>query len=132
MLAMPRLLLPPLAPLRRPADRRRLGLAVDRPAQLRPRLLDRPGGRGAAAPAGGHRPDRRGPDPRAGWAPGRRRAHAPVRVRRRLRLRPAVFGPGRGARGGAGAVAVRPLLLRRPATTPPWSDRAAASDRKRT
>jgi hypothetical protein len=35
----------------------------------------------------------------------------------RLRLRPAHSRPGRGAGGGAGAVAIRPLLLRRPATT---------------
>ena len=38
-------------------------------------------------------------------------------VRRRLRLRPAHPGPGRGTRRGAGAAALRPLLLRRPATT---------------
>src|SRR4029453_2385172 len=41
-----------------------------------------------------------------------------VCVRRRLRLRPAVAGPGRRWGGGAGAAQVRPLLLRRPATAP--------------
>ena len=47
-----------LTPLRRPADHRRLGLPMDRAAQLRARLLDRPGRRPAAAPHRRHRPDR--------------------------------------------------------------------------
>ena len=44
-------------------------------------------------------------------------AGAAVRLRRRLRLRSAHPGSGRGAGGGAGAAALRPLLLRRPATS---------------
>ena len=43
----------------------------------------------AGAPDGRHRPDRRRADPRAARPPARRRARAAVRVRRRLRLRPA-------------------------------------------
>jgi hypothetical protein len=50
VLARARLLLPPLAPFGRPADHRRLGLPVDHPGQLRPRLLDRPSRSGPAAP----------------------------------------------------------------------------------
>jgi hypothetical protein len=57
-----RLRLPSLSPFGRPADHRRLGLAVDRPGQLRPRQLDRPGRRGPAAPLGRHRPASRSPD----------------------------------------------------------------------
>ena len=44
-----RLLLPSLPPLRRPADRRRVGLPVAGPAQLRARQLDRPARRAARA-----------------------------------------------------------------------------------
>jgi hypothetical protein len=42
-----RLLLPPVPPLSGAAHRRRLGLAVRRPSQLRPRELERPRGCGA-------------------------------------------------------------------------------------
>jgi hypothetical protein len=55
---------------------------------------------------------------------------AAVRLRRRLRLRPAHLGSRRRSRRGAGAATRRPLLLRRPAAsgalaqgrpaTPPW------------
>ena len=91
-----RLLLPSLAPFGRPADHRRLGLPVDRPAQLRPRLLDRPGRRAPAAPLGRHRPDRRRQIRALLGTAARRRAGAAVCVRRRLRLGPAHPGPGRG------------------------------------
>ena len=130
MLPKPRLLLPPLAPLGRPADRRRLGLAVDRPARLRPRLLDRPRRRGAAAPVGRHRPHHRRADPRAACASPGQRGGAAVRLRRRLRLRPAHPRPGRAAGRAAGTAPIRSPLLRRPTTpialperrpaTPPW------------
>jgi hypothetical protein len=73
-----RLLLPSLPPLGRPADHRRLGLPVDRPAQLRARLLDRPGRRGAAAALGRHRPPSRRAGPRAPGAAACRRAGAGV------------------------------------------------------
>jgi hypothetical protein len=53
-----------------------------------------------------------------------------VCVRRRLRLRPAVAGPGRRWGGGAGAAQVRPLLLRRPATAPARRRRAATPPRR--
>src|SRR4029453_7170659 len=119
MLPRARLLLPSLAPLRRPADHRRLGLPVDHPAGLRPRLLDRPGRRGAAAPLGRHRTDRRRAGPGAAWPAGRGRPRAAVRLGRRVRLRPVIPRPGGPARGGAGAAAILPLLLRRPAPTPP-------------
>src|SRR5512132_1927901 len=49
---------------------------------------------------------------------------------RRLRLRAAVAGPRRGARGGAGAAAIRPLLLRRPTTTPTRRWRPPAPPRR--
>ena len=130
VLARARLLLPPLAALGRPADHRRLGLPVDRPAQLRPRLLDRPGGRPPAAPAGRHRPDRRRADPRAA---GRLPADGPVPL--------FVFDGGYDsaqltldlaeAGRGAGAAALRPLLLRRPATSGHPAARAAAAPPRR-
>src|SRR5215211_2841444 len=77
---MPRLLLPSLAPLGRPADHRRLGLPVDRAGQLRPRLLDRPGGCWPPASLGGHRPDRRRPDPGAAGPAARQPGRAAVVV----------------------------------------------------
>jgi hypothetical protein len=92
VLARARLRLPSLAALGRPAEHRRLGLPGDRPAQLRPRQLDRPGRRGPAAPVGGHRPAGRRASPRGAWAMARRRAGAGVRVRRRRRLGPAHLG----------------------------------------
>src|SRR4029453_4036770 len=119
VLACARPVLPPLAPLRRPADRRRLGVPGVLPPRVWPALLDRPGGRGQAAPAGRHRPDRRRAGPRAAGSAARWRAGAMVRVRRRLRLRPAHLGPDRRWRGGAGAAGRRPLLLRPPPPTPP-------------
>jgi hypothetical protein len=106
VLAKPWLLLPPLAPLGRPTDRGRLGLPVDRPARLRPRLLDGPGGRPPAASLGRHRPASRSPDPRAAGAAACRWTAAVVCVRRRLRLRPAHLGPGRHSRSGVGAAAL--------------------------
>ena len=95
VLARARLLLPSLAPFGRPADHRRLGLPVDRPAQLRPRLLDRPGRRGPAAPLDDTdqtKPLARSARCSHGCPPAGRAA---VRVRRRLRLRPAHPRPGR-------------------------------------
>ena len=88
-----RLLLPSFAPLGGAAHRRRMGLPVRRTAQLRPRELDRPRGRGA-------RP------PRARRQRGRRRAgeaflldrleeasvRSPVRLRRWLRSRQGAAG----------------------------------------
>jgi hypothetical protein len=71
---------PSLAPLGRLADHRRLGLPVDRPGQLRPRLLDRPGRHGPPAPAGRHRPNRRCADPRAAGPPVRWWAGPAVRL----------------------------------------------------
>jgi hypothetical protein len=124
VLARARLLLPSLPPLSRPADYRRLGVPVDRAAGLRARLLDRPGRRPPAAPAGGHRPARRLPGPRAARAAPRRRTSAAGGLRRRLRLGPAHARPGRAAGGGAGAVAIRPLLLRRSATPTAGARRA--------
>jgi hypothetical protein len=114
----------------RAADHRRLGRPVDRPARLRPRLLDRSGRRGAAAPLGRHRPASRRAGPCTPGAASRRRAGAAGGVRRRVRLRPAVLGPGRGSRGGAGAAARRSLLLRRPATTATRHQRPAAAPRR--
>jgi hypothetical protein len=98
--------LSPLPAFGRPADRRRLGLAVDLPAQLRPRLLDRSGGRSPAAAVGRHRSDRCRPDPRAAGSSARWRAPAPGRLGRRRRLRPAIPRPRRPACGGGGAAAI--------------------------
>ena len=70
-----------------------------------------------AAPVGRHRPAGRSCRSARSWrgCPPAGRCH--VCVRRRLRLGPAHPGPGRRPGGGAGAAAIRPLLLRRPATT---------------
>src|SRR5215211_1328496 len=130
MLPRARLRLPPIASLRRPADHRRLGVPVDRPARLGAGLLDRPGGRPPPAPVGGHRPDRRRPDPGAAGPAARQRGRAAVGVRRRLRLRPAHLGPGRGTRSSAGAAARRPLLLRRPASATTGQHGPAAPPRR--
>jgi hypothetical protein len=73
---------------------------------LRARLLDRAGRRPPVASAGRHRPHRRRAGPHAPGAAACRRVGAMVCVRRRLRLGPAVPGPCRGPRGGAGAVAI--------------------------
>ena len=81
-----RLLLPSLPPLRRPAHRRRLGLPVDRPAQLRARELDRPGGRAARPPRRGRqRGRRRAGRRRCSVGCPRRGPPPPVRLRRGLR-----------------------------------------------
>jgi hypothetical protein len=119
----------PSRALRRAADRRRLGLAVDRAAGLRPRPLDRPGRRHPAAPLGRRRPDRRSAGPCAAWPAARWRGGAAVRLRRRLRRRPAQPRPGRRTGGGAGAAARRPLLLRRPTTPATGQDGSAAPPR---
>src|SRR5919198_340521 len=60
----------------------------------------------------------------------RGRGGAAVRVRCRLRLRPAHLGPDRAAGGGAGAAARGPLLLRRPATPATGQDRPATPARR--
>jgi hypothetical protein len=78
-----------------------------------------PGGRPPTAADRGHRPHRGRADRRAAGAAAHHQAATAGCVRRRLRLRPAVAGPGRRPGGGAGAAAVGPLLLRRPATPPP-------------
>ena len=114
----------PSRPLRRPAHRRRLGLAVRRPAQLRPRELDGPRGRGAR-PA---RPRRQRGRCRAGegiaGSARRRRGRPSVRLRRGLRPRQVAAG----ARGEP-VPDPRPLaggasLLRRP-----WHLRSARARR---
>jgi DDE superfamily endonuclease len=89
-----------------------------------------PGGRGQAAPGRRHRPASGPPGPCAAWTAAFKRAGAMVRVRRRLRLRPTHPRPGRRWRGGAGAAAVGPLLVRRPATTPARLKRLAAPPRR--
>src|SRR5919204_664126 len=102
MLPGARRLLSPLPALGRPADRRRLGLPVDRPAELRPRLLDRPGGCPPPAPVGRPRPHRRNAGPRAAGTAARGRADAVVCLRCRLRLRPAHPRASHGGGGGGG------------------------------
>jgi hypothetical protein len=86
-----------------------------------------PGRRGPAAPLGRHRPAGRLSGPGAAWAAARRGAGAAGRLRRRLRLRPAHLGSGRGSRGRAGAAARRPLLLRRPTASGALTQRRAAA-----
>src|SRR6266508_410695 len=102
----------------------------DLSAGLRAGLVDRPGGRPPTATDRGHRPHRGHADPRAAWAAAHQQAATAVCVRRWLRLRPAVAGPGRRPGGGAGAAARRPLLLRRPATPTTGQDRPAPPPRR--
>jgi hypothetical protein len=109
VLAPARPVLPPVQAFGGPADRRRLGLPVDLSAGLRAGLVDRPGGRPPAATDRGHRPHHGRAGPRAAWAAAHQQAATAVCVRRRLRLRPTVAGPGRRPGGGAGAAARRPL-----------------------
>ena len=125
-----RVLLLGVEALRRPADRRRLVLPVDLPAQLGARQLD-----GAA---------RRAPHPadqadtttatvdqvrRLVDAARRRRRRAAVRVRRRLRPDRPRPRPRRRALRGAVPHPRRPRLLRRPAATTQPSSRAPADAR---
>ena len=130
-----RLLLPPLAPLGRPAHRCRMGLPVHRPTQLRARESDRPRGRGARPPHAGRQRGRRraGESVRAPVARGGR-GHPPVRLRRRLRSREATARTGRPPRAdprpfAGGSPLPRRSEPRRPARPPPPDGRVVMARR---
>ena len=131
-----RLLLPPLAPLGRPAHRCRMGLPVHRPTQLRARESDRPRGRGARPPHAGRQRGRRraGESVRAPVARGGR-GHPPVRLRRRLRSREATARTGRPPRAdprpfAGGSPLPRRSEPRRPARPPPPDGRVVMARRR--
>ena len=64
------------------------------------------------------------------WASAGRRGGAAVRIRWRLRLRPAQLRPHPGADGRTGAATRQPLLLFRPAGSPAWPRGPTAAPRR--
>src|SRR5829696_7635311 len=119
MLAMPRLLLPSVPPSAgQPIV---AGWAYQWIAQL---SLDRDSWTAPVDAARLHpleTPTSRPPRRSMGcWASAGRRGGAAVRIRWRLRLRPAQLRPHPGADGRTGAATRQPLLLFRPAGSPAW------------
>src|SRR5829696_3520852 len=129
MLAMPRLLLPSVPPSAgQPIV---AGWAYQWIAQL---SLDRDSWTAPVDAARLHpleTPTSRPPRRSMGcWASAGRRGGAAVRIRWRLRLRPAQLRPHPGADGRTGAATRQPLLLFRPAGSPAWPRGPTAAPRR--